>query len=543
MYDFAKENEHLLKYFFLLDTDKICDTVNQNLLSDSSIATKFDCIFQAILDNTPQYTNFIFGITNKTHMPFFGKFESNEYFWGLTHLLYCTIRDNCIINSFLSRLHYSDISYELRAKNETAFLMGFYASDKFKNSSILRGQTNSAIYYNRYLRFQKDASLYPYILLTPLKRTKSFLNVPGYLASFYNFLLCDNDVATFSRYFAFTTASNSFIKKYNSVFDSYYSTFQNSLSNTLDRFLFYIEANAVYGFDFFKDVDCFLTTLKESTLPSTHNNGTLVLKDLEGTALLNIINSVSELPLYCNKFIFLKYAINAVTNNPFLDSAYLEENPKIVMSKQQITTSTISSLSKALELMENFFTLLGQETIPLLYTLWDYVFEATIAKDMKPDSVMQLLEHYIRTNYTQLLSSYSQLDESTIFQMGKHYVSQPNSSIASPSLLLNNNDSFPFVKLKAKGKAGKTYELLSTKSSDNLKYLVERFCLVEPLKHRFPLFFTEQNTHFIPVQDLVTSLIKPTPAIKSKQPHPDLARETFQQKHCSALNQYLFSSK
>ena len=269
----------------------------------------------------------------------------------------------------------------------------------------------------------------------------------------------------------------------------------------------------------------------------------MVLKDLEGTALLNIINSVSELPLYCNQFIFLKYAINAVTNNPFLDSAYLEENPKIVMSKQQITTSTISSLSKALELMENFFTLLGQETIPLLYTLWDYVFEATIAKDMKPDSVMQPLEHYIRTNYTQLLSSYSQLDESTIFQMGKHYVSQPNSSIASPSLLLNNNDSFPFVKLKAKGKAGKTYELLSTKSSDNLKYLIERFCLVEPLKHRFPLFFTEPNTHFIPVQDLVTSLIKPTPAIKSKQPHPDLARETFQQKHCSALNQYLFSSK
>lgn len=194
-----------LKYFFLLDFESILQEAISSTSSATSLSEVFDSVFQVVFNNAKQYTKFICGTDRFSHVPFFGEDTTSFYMHGLTQLLYITLKNNCIIHSFLTALHRTNCSIEIRARNAPLLTAGYYSTDKFckPKSHFSIDVSPSALYYSKWNRVRKNRSSYSNLILdaiNPINQiNSSHYTAPGYLASLCNFLLYENEVSNFNK--------------------------------------------------------------------------------------------------------------------------------------------------------------------------------------------------------------------------------------------------------------------------------------------------------------------------------------------------------
>ena len=574
----------MLKYFYSINLEELCDRIRSELNPSSPLDEKIDLIFYYIYNATANYTEFIAG-TNKIstkrsplnepenidHKPFFGEATSPKYLAGLSQLLYVSLKNNCIIHSYLSALHQTSDPVEIRAKNERLLCNGYYATAKstLNNIPSPKGATNSAVYYSYLTRARKDCSLYSNAILKTINpnimKPSAIFAAPNYLASVCNFLLCKNEVAAFNRALkktdniSVTKNNRALIQRYNKLYEVYKEAFipassetelperknassKITLSDDRDKFLYSLELNAMYGFDVIQDIYAFLSEVKAMPLSTIQGTTIKSARDLDGKVLLSILNQVCNLPLYYNKFIFFKYALTAVIDNHSFDSAYLNQNAKAAMRVIEQITSFSDAVSRAYILMKQYFLILSHVTIPLLYTLCDTILPSILTSDSSETisdktkiEYCNLIGDYIASNNKVFTASFSDLDSINVSELGTTFA-HPNTTELVMHKALNRKintikkhiDAFPLI--------------LSTNTNQEITYIIRSYCTQEALlQYRFPFFNLSKDDYYIPIQALIESTIPPLRLGNYTRLSDNLPLESLNIEHLGTLQKYVSS--
>lgn len=561
----------MLKYFYSINLEELCDRIRSELNPSSPLDEKIDTVFNYIYDATANYTEYIAGTNEVSATSFFGEARSSKYLTGLSQLLYVSLKNNCIIHSYLSALHQTSEPVEIRAKNERLLCNGYYATTKstLNSSPSLKGATNSAVYYSYLTRVRKDCSLYSNAILKTINpnimKPSAIFTAPNYLAGVCNFLLCKNEVASFNRALkktdnvSVTKNNRALIQRYNKLYDVYKEAFipassetelperknassKITLSDDRDKFLHSLELNAMYGFDVIQDIYTFLSEVKAMPLSTIQGTTIQSARDLDGKVLLSILNQVCNLPLYYNKFIFFKYALTAVINNHSFNSAYLNQIAKEAMRVTDQITSFSDSVSRAYILMKQYFLILSHVTIPLLYTLCDTILPSIFTSDSSETisdkakiEYCNLIGNYIASNNKVFTASFSDLDKPTIseltyifYQSGTTQFAMHKAINERIDTLKKPIDTFPLI--------------LSTNTNQEVAYIIRSYCTQESLfQYRFPFFNLSKDDYYIPIQALIESTIPPLRLGNNSRLSDSLALEDLNIEHLGTLQKYVSS--
>ena len=549
---------NMIKYFFSLDWDELYHEIQSKLVVVSSSDEQLDIIFNIIYDAAYNYTEYIAGTNKISLIPFFGENNSSEFLTGLSQLLYISLKNNCIIHSYLSALHQTSEALEVRAKNEKKLIYGYYATEESDTSTPqIKGDTYSAIYSSKFSRARNNLSLYSNSILhtinPSIEKIRAF-KVPNYVACAYNFLLYKNEVATFNRALAKTESNaknnHALITSYSNLYKKYIEAIIPSpsqtetsdrkaydhkitLSDERDKFLYYLELNAVYGFDVVQNTYSFLSDLNFPSSVDYHGSTIQTENDLYGKALLNILHQVCNLPLYYNKFIFFNYAIEAVKKNKNLDSSYLNQNTKEIMRRRDEITSLPDAVGKAYALMRQYFLILSEITIPLLYTLWDTILPSLLIPNLSTtedssssedssttedsssskkeekkvktpeEKYCDLLADYITSHYNVFTKSLDTHDRDFIEKLGKTYKHPESTQFSLYKTFVEKINTLPELK-------DDFFDILSTSTNAEMANIIRSICNTDTLcKYRFPFFKLREKEYYIPIQSLVESTISP----------------------------------
>lgn len=561
----------MLKYFYSINLDELFDKIRTELNPSSPLDEKIDTVFNYIYDATANYTEYIAGTNEVSATSFFGEARSSKYLTGLSQLLYVSLKNNCIIHSYLSALHQTSEPVEIRAKNERLLCNGYYATTKstLNSSPSLKGATNSAVYYSYLTRVRKDCSLYSNAILKTVNpnimKPSDIFAAPNYLASVCNFLLCKNEVAAFNRALkktdniSVTKNNRALIQRYNKLYEVYKEAFipassetelperknassKITLSDDRDKFLYSLELNAIYGFDVIQDIYTFLSEVKAMPLSTIQGTTIQSARDLDGKVLLSILNQVCNLPLYYNKFIFFKYALTAVINNHSFNSAYLNQIAKEAMRVTDQITSFSDAVSRAYILMKQYFLILSHVTIPLLYTLCDTILPSILTSDSSETisdktkiEYCNLLGDYIESNSRFFTTSFSDFDKPTIseltyifYQSGTTQFAMHKAINERIDTLKKHVDTFPLI--------------LSTNTNQEVAYIIRSYCTQESLfQYRFPFFNLSKDDYYIPIQALIESTIPPLRLGNNSRLSDSLPLESLNTEHLGTLQKYVSS--
>lgn len=417
------EKKHRLKYFYFIDPDNAIQQIRntkeyKEFTPDSarSITNLFHMIFSKIIDLSKPYSEYILSNHNASYKSIFGEDPYNQNVLKLHTLSGITLFHHCITKSFFHFIstdakYTSDIKLSSTEKGTVAkgFLNPFSSHDnpELKNEKAAsRDNDRNKHLFNQKADFYSTKYLQAYLKQTKGdKRTTYF--VPKYASLFCYFLWLETSNSPFSKSLQKDTEiARSQINKYQAV-ESAFLKWHTALSNE-DKLVFSIFMESAYGFFIFPYLGELLDTIT-CTKPSDTNT----LKDLEGQGFVNLLKGVLDLPITYNRSILLKYAYTAVLASKELEPQFPSKSGNAIAFTSVTPKSKVMFSSKALELLDAYFHMLNQVTLPLIEDLWDVL---TYKEFLGKEICLNSYRSFIAEHYNFMTLDYSTIDLSKLLQ-------------------------------------------------------------------------------------------------------------------------------
>jgi hypothetical protein len=388
---YSDEKNALLKYFYLIDTERLAEKVQDKLNKSNSEEPEviFQTMFSEICEACKKYIEFIYSPDSFNHADKFIRAQSNDT-PSLIHLTKI-LKNHCILHGFQSAVKRECSStIKISGQNDYELKHGYfgirYDKDKSdpasgsnrngKGKSALTSSDNAydkTIFqkYNEYKhRFHKRPSSYSYCILKKScsGSCKDYMTVPSYDGNWGCFIFTTPQVFTLDK--NILNHSNTILTNYEKLFKDSVQWCKTYQLPSEDRVLFESAMEHIYGFRFFSYVAKLLNRVYTDSL-SFNSNG-ITYKHLEGSTLLNIIHQAARLPIVYNRSFFLKYAIYSMISGKYLKELDYREKPTSLFSQTSKETAHPQLLlTSGLEQIHRYLQKLHYIALPLLTNVWD----------------------------------------------------------------------------------------------------------------------------------------------------------------------------
>lgn len=413
-----------LKYLYFIDTDAVTSKIENSLSAARSKtpSESFKIIFDCVCSAAGQYTEYLIpGIGGKT---FFGLTSDADFIDAeaeLLHIIKNSLQNNLILYSYFDLLQNNSVPVRVTAAHSASIRKGYkhYSTtdnitneDKENADSVQftkrKNITNGLPTLTSLIRsFHSDGSIEKCedsVKDKNAKKTPIISVIPVY-ATLCDFLVTHHSVTSFTRSLQNSPTNQSTrtcINLYNNLYKDYYRSL-NTITDKTSKVIFGSQVNMLYGFNFFYYAARYLHFLHE--LPVKSNSFTL--KDIDGQSFYNSMQTLSELPLFYNKHVFLEYALLAFEVNDEIACYYLDTTSSVFQGRYMVKDKNKSHRTQmAITLFDHFVQTITQITFPILLSLWMVTIDNLLNRGFfSKDTLKTTLEGYINANFINDVSS------------------------------------------------------------------------------------------------------------------------------------------
>ncbi len=407
---YSDEKNTYLKYFYLIDTERLAEKVNTKLNNYNSTEPDdiFQVMFSEIIEICAPYLNFVYSADSFNHT------GDHSAFFSQTCSLYKILENHCILHGFLSAVkEESNSTVTISGAKDSMLRSGYFKTKYFKDKIPPASNDNDldkTIYqnYNVYKkRFQKHPDSYSYCILKKHSTDpdKKFLTVPGYDGNWGCFIYTESRVHTLDKNIS-EHNSDAVLKNYGNLFEDAIQWCQKNDLLPEDRLLFESAMEQIYGFRFFTYAAKLLN--KVYSAPSSFSSTDITYKDLEGSILLSLIQQASRLPILYNRSVFLDHAIYSVIRSRYQKDWEYQKNGKSLFSNtsQELVPKQIL-ITSGFEQIRKYLQKLKYIAIPLLENVWDSLTDKLNQGDGRFNISTNTYLTYIHKNRTAIGCDYS----------------------------------------------------------------------------------------------------------------------------------------
>lgn len=417
------EKKYRLKYLYLINVDeaikriKDSDEYKEALPDSSNKDALFHRIFDVIFSISSNYNRF-FNYQNYYPYTFLGCPKSKRLLYQrqLILLVLC-LRNHCITKGlFTSLLSEEHNTISLSGSNDNWNEAGYFATihNKKKDFSVDSTstiyQSYNSIYANRYKHSNLNTE-YPYYIINQCSLVEAG-KTPKILSCLRNpllFLYKERSVSDFNRSLQKESTTRNFLNTYAALYEKYIIK-SKEYNDKRDKFIFNYLGEDIYDFSTLRYIAQLLTEINK-THPSY--TGELSGKDLEGSALNNVLISVMNCPLVYARNFLLKHTYTTILDSD-LAKAYLEYpvNSAVIYDLNDFTDKDkVKKISRAITLSQHFFNTINKYTVPILEDLWDVMIHEINSQSDEPVIAQKNYVEYLNTHYNLLTADYSDLTE------------------------------------------------------------------------------------------------------------------------------------
>lgn len=494
------EVKNQLKYFYLIPVDQIVSRIYSEFSDKKNMSTELllDTIFEYVYNGASYYYDFI---DAKNPHTFFGEEATDKLRTGLCKLLYFTLENNCILNSYFNELAINSVPVRLSAKNLPS--TDKYITDIIFNNPIpkpAKGEVDSQFFNNRktvHKNNQQDC-LYTSTLIDALNISETNnsifpINTLQYVLPAVNFLFMEDICSKFGRSL---NTKLKILNKYNTLWKKYNEK-KDSYPAPIDQLLFQAEMESIFGFSFWGTIYPWLKYIHD-----TESSDSKSIKDLEGQSFLRIIMQISNFPFFFGKPLFFRYICYAFTSSIAIDYSYFNESPKEVMSLIPPALPKTVQITNGMDLMNKFCRILNSVSLPVLFSLWNVVIYELQQRNFFNKNIVDIYKDYLENDY--VISNYDNISDKQILAYSTECLKKdipfdnnflrtrlPKTDISS----IDPQNIFPYG--------------IPSSLKESMQQLLLSYCSLDSLKkQRFPsLFFTHHElAAYSPISQLITSL-------------------------------------
>lgn len=428
------EKEARLKYFYLIDTEKLINNIKENLKTQklSTPDLIFDTIFSEIKAICAPYIQFIFSVDSFNNPEFY-----NDNLAQINFLQCKILKNHCIIHGFhtaISELDSKEKPIKISGANDYNLRRGYFKTDYFEKklqSKDAKEPVSENIFqdYNQYKdRFKKNIDLRSYNILKNChcdpdgkltkynpNSTDNFLKVHRHNGNWGCFIYTNDKVRTLEH--SKGKRSKNFITNYGKLLKECINWCHDNKLLSEDKLLFECKMESIYGFSFF----IYAAQLLDKIHMSSSNDEELTLKDLEGRLMLELIQNTAQLPIVYNRSFFLEYAIQSVLASKYLraqnfrskSNSGFEYVSATSVPKKDLIISGFHDISMYLQKLKY--------VVPLLEDLWDVAVNKLNKNNSSSYIDINSYSSYISSNYAKIAQDYTLLmeDKKILSQINK----------------------------------------------------------------------------------------------------------------------------
>lgn len=415
------EKDARLRYFYLIDTDSLAQKIGVQLKPTEAPNILFDSIFEQMKQSCERYLNFIWSPNS------FNNSSKPDIY---SHpILQIVLKHHCILHGFLSAVEKDSQNRErikISGAKDAMLHCGYFYTNFYKENPIsapnnysIETDNQLSQRYNQYKkRFNNYSDSYSYDIL--ISRCKDFCNdfpnVSRYEGSWACFIYTMPEVLTLNRTIgnfqnpqpkAHGKYNKSLIKYYNNLFSCYKEWYYHNNLTLEDKILFESAMEPIYGFRFFFYASKLIHKIHTASIHDTD----LTYKDLEGTAMLQLILQAAQLPIIYNRSVFLEHAIRSVLSSKFLKSQNYQESSRSLFTRlsKKAVPKELLSLS-GMEHIRIYLQRLKYVVLPLLEDIWDVIIYKLNHNSSFKDKFcinIDTYRSYLTENYMAIASDYS----------------------------------------------------------------------------------------------------------------------------------------
>lgn len=443
------EQDKILKYFYLIDSDQIVAelkkqfSIKSELLHDNLPANYlFHITFEKIYKYSSFYNQYITP-ENYTYSAFFGEpgFSPNasnsnpelkkkqkliiENLKCFQIFLKLFLRNHCITQGFFYNLSQKDASsISLTAKYDTFLQLGYF-DNPIDRKNTSDDDTISAQAYNSKFKFFKDLEKSAF-LKKLLEDCHCKIKIDNTPTSGKRILCTDIKVPVIYKHWIHFIFNESYIKNisrnisnrkpdllpgnYKNVFDEFKHALQK-FPQKCDQFIFHTLGENFFGFSTINYINILLNQIHSS--PSEYD----YLKRYDGKILENILKQLTYCPMSYTRHLFLSYAFEALRYNEDVECKYLHHRGHVIsITPTKATYSEQTLSSRGLILITEFFNTINNITLPVLSSLWIIVINKLIKDN---DMLMEYYKSYIDAHYELLTADFTSLLKNELYEMRK----------------------------------------------------------------------------------------------------------------------------
>ena len=411
--DDIKEQNMILKYFYLIDPDKIVKeleslfNMEQMKAADNSLIEKFfNTTFEVIYKYSSLYNEYI-NPENSTYSTFFNEPglssgspgsdpEREEKCRSHLEKLKCFkiflklfLRNHCITEGFFYELLHQDLQRsKITSSNDLFLKSGYFEKIADRKETFEQENKTNQYYYSKFKSFKDlgENNLLERLLndchceiefsdhISGKKTLTTNIQVPNIYKHWIYFIFCESyQVKNVCRNLTkinqckkanYDKESNEkLLNNYKNLF--YESISYNNFSRNCDKFIFNTLSEYHLGFSTINHINILLNEMHNPDSKYKY------LKRYDSNILDNILKQMFYCPIPYTRHLFLFYAFEALRYNEDVKCNYLQHTVGTMAfspSKKTYSEQTLSA--KGLILITEFFNTINNITLPVLSSLW-----------------------------------------------------------------------------------------------------------------------------------------------------------------------------
>lgn len=444
------EQEKILKYFYLIDSDLIVKELKSTFSAEqahvdynSMIESIFHTAFEKIFDFSSLYNEYIdpnsggasafFGEPGCKSLPQTRLLSYGNTLRCFLTFLKLSLRNHCITQGFfysLSQIQQTSLS--LSAKTDEYLKAGYFEKPYYQKENCTE-PTLAQFYNSKFKSFKKlgannflerilkdcHCDINTYAPNDRIEKLSTVIKVPSVYKHWIYFVFHNDNVKNISRNLA-KKNQKSLSNHYKNLFIDFNKK-EKEFNKKSDKFIFRTLGEYYFGFSTINYSD---TLLKQIHNPSEEYE---YLKWYRGEILDNILIKLSCCPMPYTRHLFLSYAFAALRYNEDVKCNYLSLHANEAF--RLFTVGTASSIeissAKGLTLIPEYFNTLNNITLPILSSLWIIVLNKLVSNK---DSLMEYYNSYIESHYELLTANFSSFLKCEIKEMKSCYFEKGNKS-------------------------------------------------------------------------------------------------------------------
>lgn len=462
-----QEQEYILKYFFLIDTDGLIHTLSEkfdalnihedkNNISSKKVDALFQTIFDEIFTYAYRYVNYI--STDTFAHSFFGEpYFPPENNQAQGSSIYSTLQNYarlqklalfnfCISEGFFYFLEQDYFSKEtdsfspLTANYEDFFSKGFFSEKNFtkykhKASDLYVHQK----FYNHNCRIREaDPNSLFYFIVNQLcfhtfKNNEKVCTNTEKLPNFANSYKCLKEkldtkiyiphiykfpVYSYSDITSIHSLDRNLIKNsdgnrytlinYQKLYDDIMDVERRAnFTSIVDTYLFQTLNERYFGFSTFSYITDILNEISGSKSSKLSE-----FRSYKNSSIYSILKDLSTCPLIYSRNFFLFYALEALKYSRSPKTNYMKFTSEHIF-RRSVESKELNEISLLLEkqkLIVSYFSTLNQITLPILSALWKIVL-SHFEKNFLPNKLSDYFENYITNHFCLLTTDFIELSD------------------------------------------------------------------------------------------------------------------------------------